>query len=184
MVVVNAAGLPTESDGGRLLGRKYINNISLLNDLLPQIADPLEEEIASWNSHVSKAMLGKSKESKSESLTHSNTVIGVVATNAKLTRAELQKLAAISHDGLARCIWPIHTPFDGDSLFSLSTGQLEIEENREIWPDIMLRPQILSKIYECGATSVARATLRAVLTADAKREVPAYRSFFPSLYTL
>ncbi|MDE0393308.1 MAG: P1 family peptidase [Gammaproteobacteria bacterium] len=51
-----------------------------------------------------------------------NTTIGVVATNAALTPAETTKLAQMAQDGLARAIYPSHTPRDGDTVFSLATG--------------------------------------------------------------
>ncbi len=54
-----------------------------------------------------------------------NTTIGVVATNAKLTREEANKLAAMAHDGLAMTIRPVHTTLDGDTFFAMSTGEVE-----------------------------------------------------------
>ena len=51
-----------------------------------------------------------------------NTTIGVVATNAILTSAEVNRVAEMAHDGMARAIRPSHTMFDGDTLFSLATG--------------------------------------------------------------
>ncbi len=54
-----------------------------------------------------------------------NTTIGVVATNARLTKAQATKVAQMAHDGLARAIYPVHTPSDGDVVFSLATGTLE-----------------------------------------------------------
>jgi L-aminopeptidase/D-esterase-like protein len=53
----------------------------------------------------------------------SNTVIGVVATNARLTKAQATKVAQMAQDGLARVIRPAHTMFDGDTIFALSTGE-------------------------------------------------------------
>jgi L-aminopeptidase/D-esterase-like protein len=50
------------------------------------------------------------------------TTIGVIATDAALSKTQCNKLAAMAHDGLARSIRPIHTPFDGDTLFALATG--------------------------------------------------------------
>ena len=50
------------------------------------------------------------------------TTLGVIATDAVLNKAQCRKLASMAHDGLARCIDPIHTPFDGDTLFALATG--------------------------------------------------------------
>jgi L-aminopeptidase/D-esterase-like protein len=58
-----------------------------------------------------------------------NTVIGVVATNARLTKEETNKVAQMAHDGLARAIRPAHTMFDGDTIFALSTGQIPANVN-------------------------------------------------------
>lgn len=62
-----------------------------------------------------------------ESEAAANTTIGVVATNAALTPAEATKLAQMAQDGLARAIYPSHTPRDGDTVFSLATGAFEGE---------------------------------------------------------
>lgn len=51
-----------------------------------------------------------------------NTVIGVVATTARLTKVEANKVAQMAHDGLARAVRPAHTMFDGDTIFALATG--------------------------------------------------------------
>lgn len=53
-----------------------------------------------------------------------NTVIGVVATNAMLTKEETNKVAQMAHDGLARAVRPAHTLYDGDTLFALATGEV------------------------------------------------------------
>jgi L-aminopeptidase/D-esterase-like protein len=53
----------------------------------------------------------------------SNTVIGVVATNAKLNKEQANKVAQMAHDGLAQAIRPAHTMWDGDTLFALATGE-------------------------------------------------------------
>ena len=52
-----------------------------------------------------------------------NTTIGVVATDAKLDKAQCQKIAQMAHDGFARTINPAHTMFDGDTIFALATGK-------------------------------------------------------------
>ena len=57
-------------------------------------------------------------------LAGANTTIGVVATDASLTKAQAQRLAGAGHDGLARAIHPVHTLYDGDTLFALGTGQV------------------------------------------------------------
>lgn len=53
-----------------------------------------------------------------------NTTLAVVATDARLTKAQARKVAQMAHDGLARAIQPVHTMFDGDTVFALSTGTL------------------------------------------------------------
>lgn len=59
-----------------------------------------------------------------------NTTIGVVATNARLTPAEATKVAEMAHDGLARAIRPSHTMRDGDTIFALATGELDADVTR------------------------------------------------------
>ena len=54
--------------------------------------------------------------------TRANTVIGMIATNAKLSKAEATKVAQMAQDGVARAIRPAHTMLDGDAIFALSTG--------------------------------------------------------------
>lgn len=80
-----------------------------------------------------------------------NTCIGVVATDASLSRAEARRVAMMAQDGLARAIRPIHTPFDGDSLFVASTGVGPCGD-----------PVRLTEIGTVAADLVARAVRRAV----------------------
>jgi L-aminopeptidase/D-esterase-like protein len=87
-----------------------------------------------------------------------NTTIGVVATNATLTKAQATKMAQMAHDGLARAIWPSHTPYDGDTLFALGTA------TRAGAPDMMT-------IGSLAAEAVAEAVLRAVRAATG---IPGY----------
>lgn len=58
-----------------------------------------------------------------------NTVIGVVATNAKLTKEQVNKVAQMAQDGIAQAIRPAHTMFDGDTLFALATGEIPANVN-------------------------------------------------------
>ena len=60
--------------------------------------------------------------------TYPNTTIGVVATNASLTRERAHLLAIASHDGLARAVRPAHTMWDGDTVFTLATGTIEAQQ--------------------------------------------------------
>ena len=56
-----------------------------------------------------------------------NTTIGIVATNAKLTKAQCKKISQMAHDGYAKAIFPIHTPHDGDTIFTMATGEIEVD---------------------------------------------------------
>ncbi|MEE8421206.1 MAG: P1 family peptidase [Dehalococcoidia bacterium] len=56
-----------------------------------------------------------------------NTTLAVVATNARLTKVQAGRLAMVCHDGFARTIWPAHTMGDGDAIFVLATGEVELE---------------------------------------------------------
>ncbi len=85
-------------------------------------------------------------------LAGSNTTIGVIATDARLTKVQAQRLAVAGHDGLARSINPVHTMSDGDTLFTLSTGHVPHH------PGMMV-------LATMAAEAVARATVRAVLAA-------------------
>ncbi len=58
-----------------------------------------------------------------------NTTIGVIATNARLSKAQAQKVASMAHDGVARTQRPSHTFFDGDTLFAMATNQVEADVN-------------------------------------------------------
>jgi L-aminopeptidase/D-esterase-like protein len=58
-----------------------------------------------------------------------NTVIGVVATNARLNKVQANKVAQMAHDGLARAVRPAHTMYDGDTIFALATGEIAADVN-------------------------------------------------------
>jgi L-aminopeptidase/D-esterase-like protein len=74
---------------------------------------------------VMRSMVGKT----ALSFASSNTVIGVVATNARLTKEQINKVAQMAQDGIARAVRPAHTLFDGDTLFALSTGSKRADVN-------------------------------------------------------
>ncbi|GLZ31143.1 hypothetical protein Lesp02_33310 [Lentzea sp. NBRC 105346] len=61
-----------------------------------------------------------------------NTTIGVVATNAALSKAECRRLAMAAHDGLARAVRPAHSMFDGDTVFALATGEVPVSSPFEL----------------------------------------------------
>ncbi len=92
-----------------------------------------------------------------------NTTIGVVATDAVLTKAEAQKIAQMAQDGLARAIRPAHTMFDGDTLFCLATGRRELPET----PGFFAAPhaEALNELGHTAADCVSRAIIHAILEA-------------------
>jgi L-aminopeptidase/D-esterase-like protein len=91
-----------------------------------------------------------------------NTTIGVVATNARLTKTEATKVAQMAHDGYARAISPSHTPDDGDTIFALATGNLSGNANVGI-------------VGSLAAEAMADAILRAVRQATSIPGYPAAR---------
>jgi L-aminopeptidase/D-esterase-like protein len=86
------------------------------------------------------------------------TTIGVIATNARLTKAQALKIAQMAHDGFARAIVPSHTPSDGDTIFVLATGDFAAEPN-------------VGSIGALAAEAMADAIIRAVRAA---RSIPGY----------
>lgn len=91
----------------------------------------------------------------------SNTTIGIVATDATLDKAQCTRLATAAHDGLARCIDPVHTASDGDTLFALATGRATGG-----------RSLPLTVLGALAAEVTTRAVLNAVRAATGVREPP------------
>jgi L-aminopeptidase/D-esterase-like protein len=91
-----------------------------------------------------------------------NTTIGLVATNARLTKAEVNRLALMGDDGFAKAIVPSHTVGDGDTVFSLATGRWTGEAN-------------LTVIGAMAAEAMAEALVRAVSIAESSHGVPSAR---------
>jgi L-aminopeptidase/D-esterase-like protein len=93
-----------------------------------------------------------------------NTTIGVVATNARLTREQAQKVAQMGHNALARAIRPVHTLFDGDVVF------------------VLAHPEVEADLHIVGAlaeTALERAILSAVQSAHGLGVLPAYQDLYP-----
>lgn len=80
-----------------------------------------------------------------------NTTLGVVVTNAKLSKTQLTKIAGMTHNGYARAIRPVHTTADGDSIYALSVGEL---------------PGDVNAVGAMAAYAMERAIIRAVQTAE------------------
>lgn len=87
-----------------------------------------------------------------------NTTLGVVATNARLNKPQVNKVAQMAHDALARTVYPVHTTVDGDVVFAASMGEVETA------PDI---------VGAWGARVLEEAIVRAVLAAEGRAGIPA-----------
>jgi L-aminopeptidase/D-esterase-like protein len=86
----------------------------------------------------------------------SSTTLAVIATDADLTRAEAHRLAIAAHDGIALAIYPAHTLFDGDAVFTLATGARPLGD----------RPRALVQLGAIAAATLARAIARAIFSAE------------------
>ncbi len=97
------------------------------------------------------------------------TTLAVVATNATLDKAEAKRVAIMAQDGFARAIRPVHTPFDGDTVFALSTGCLALEGPRAY---------SLARIGALAADCLARAIARGVYLAQGWPGLPDWRELY------
>lgn len=91
-----------------------------------------------------------------------NTTIGIVATNARLDRVQVTKVAQMAHDGMARTINPVHTLWDGDTLFAVATGKSEVRVNH-------------SALGAVAAEVLATAIVRAATQAAGIPGLPSWR---------
>lgn len=142
LVVVNAFGDVWREHGPLIAGLRLPEGG--LADTTAQLRDPRVVELFGSRGGVGE-----------------NTTIAVVATDARLDKAGTTKLAQMAHDGLARTIRPVHTPFDGDAVFALATGA---------------RPALhLALLGSVAADVLARAVERAALEATGMGGLPAAR---------
>ncbi|MDB8790485.1 P1 family peptidase [Romboutsia sp. 1001216sp1] len=89
-----------------------------------------------------------------------NTTIGVVVTNAKLDKAGCKKVSQVAHNGYAKSIFPIHTPHDGDTIFTMATGEIE--------SDITLVSSIATEVVE-------KSVINAIKNANSIKNIPSYK---------
>jgi L-aminopeptidase/D-esterase-like protein len=163
LVAVNSMGSPVDPTTGELYGAR-----EGLPDEFP--AAPTPREIAAYLDSRSASPPPRPRAGQA-------TTIGVLATDATLTKAQCRRAAGIGHDGLARAIRPVHTLFDGDTLFALATDARPT-------PDL---PDLVT-LMEAGAACVARAVAHALLAATGVDRRPdggvvlrSYRDMFPSV---
>jgi len=96
-----------------------------------------------------------------------NTTIAVVATDAPLDKNACRRFAIMAQDGLAQAIRPAHTPFDGDTVFALSTGEGSESD-----------PVRLARLGSAAANCLARAVMRAVIAAEPLGPYPNWRQLW------
>ncbi len=101
----------------------------------------------------------------------SNTTIGIIATDAILTKAQAKRLAIAAHDGIARALYPAHTPFDGDLIFAVASGGSGIVPQKNDWTDMAAH----------ASNVTTRAIANGVYSTSAEKGdlFPTYKEKFP-----
>ncbi len=138
LVVVNCVGDVLDSNGNIIAGALNKNRDGFADTMKVLSSQPARR----------KELFGE------------NTTLGVIATNAKLSKSSATKIAMVSHDGYARAINPVHTMEDGDLIFCMSTGDVEVN---------------LTTLGAIAAQVMAQAIQNAVKSADSLYGIPGYR---------
>jgi len=120
-------------------------------------AAPFEQDAEFGGRGLPSSVPPEALEPRTKASAQTSTTLVVIATDAILTKAQAKRLAVMAQTGLARAIYPVHTPLDGDVLFAASTG-------RKALPDSLLA---LSQLGAVAANVTARAIARAVFEATA-----------------
>jgi L-aminopeptidase/D-esterase-like protein len=156
IAAVNAFGDVIDPASGRILAGARLRPV--------EGARPVQDEVFAGTLQVLGAQAQRRLQfaSQEEGLKNSpaggNTVIGVVVTNARLDKEEVNKVAQMAQDGLARTVRPAHTMVDGDTIFALATGEVEAD---------------VTTVGAFAAEAFAQAVLRAVLLAEPAGGLPA-----------
>ena len=111
-----------------------------------------------------------------------NTTIAVVATNAALSPAACQLVARAAHDGLGRSIRPAHTPVDGDTVFALATGAVEVAPPPDTPAAFSPETALTTAVGVAAADCLARAVLVGVIAAESVAGIPTYRDLLPGAF--
>ncbi|MBM3944029.1 MAG: P1 family peptidase [SAR202 cluster bacterium] len=132
LMVTNPVGGVTDPDTGGVVGGPLADDSVTMLDSMKLVTSP-DFAPPRW-------------------MPQSNTTIGVVATNAKLPKERVGKLASVAHDGLAMAVRPAHLTHDGDTVFALATGRTDAE------PDMM---RLCMAVAHCTAQAIIRSVLKA-----------------------
>jgi L-aminopeptidase/D-esterase-like protein len=164
LAVVNSAGAVADERSGILHGARFG-----LPGEFDWLVPPSPEEQLAGAGRVAVPARGGEPEPL-------NTTIGVVATDASLTKAQCAKLAGVAHDGMARAIRPAHSMFDGDTVFALATGDGPGPAPLELHA-------ILTAAADCFTRAVVHAVLSATSVTVKNRTWPGYLDLYPSADT-
>ena len=111
-----------------------------------------------------------------------NTTLAVVATDAALSPAGCRRVAVAAHDGLARTIRPCHTPLDGDTVFALATGAVEVAPDPMTPASMSPETALITVVGAAAADCLARAVLAGLLAAESVAGIPTYRDLLPGAF--
>lgn len=125
-------GIAVERVDDLVVGALVVNNA--VGEVLdehgaPMIRSRAPQDVPRWPSETDERIGGGPTGGGGEGPS-GNTVIGVVATNARLDKFQAHRVADLAHDGVARAVEPAHTSVDGDALFCLATGEVEASVDR------------------------------------------------------
>jgi L-aminopeptidase/D-esterase-like protein len=148
LVVTNAVGNVFNGDGKTVAGTRIADNYE----------DFLEIE------SLIEPILNKEKSGRQRA-----TTIGLVTTNLELSHEEAIRVVQMAHDGLARCIRPVHAATDGDTLFSASTGEITLKKK--------VSEDLITLIGHVASSQVTKSVLKAVQNSKALNGIPAGRNF-------
>jgi len=163
VVTVNSSGSTCDTETGGFYARKL----------------ELEGEFRNLRADIKARMVPRQILRRGQDL---HTVIGVVATNALLTKPQATKVAQMTHDGIARAIYPAHTMFDGDSIFVVATGETgHIGEESSDKGDV---DRALSLMGTCAADTMSRAIVHAMIAAESEGPYPCHRDKYPGAYRI
>ncbi|MDT5189494.1 MAG: hypothetical protein QOI28_1745, partial [Mycobacterium sp.] len=162
IVAVNAAGNVADPRTGLPWMAEHIGELNL-------VAPPAEQINAFAD--------------RSTELSPLNTTIAVVATDALLSPAACRRVAVAAQDGLARTIRPSHTPLDGDSVFALATGAIEVEPASDTPAAMSPETKLTTAVGAAAADCLARAVLAGVLAAESVAGIPTYRDMLPGAFS-
>jgi len=156
LVVTNPVGSVLDPATGELWGARH---------LLDQEARPGAASASEMAAHQERTERARTARLA--------TTLVVVATDATLTKARCAKVAGIAHDGLARAVSPVHTMFDGDTAFALSTGS-------QPEPSPAGLHTLLEAAADCTTRAVVHAVLAAATVTTPAGTWPSYRDAFPA----